>query len=307
MGATMSSTEPLSPEEYNTIARNSIQAPIVVPAPHPHSFDELVRTFANGRGLKSKSYRVPDLSDALLQNAADSIFAQLTEEEQKFLLDLSNVDEEKSDEEILSLLLTVFPIFDKIFFFSLLGDHIRCIDTFRGLTRYGNGQVTFHHALWNRRTHSIFVNLDTERLDVTRGSHKQAFLAFFLHEMLHAFLDIYMCRCNFCSTEAEIEKHLGKSGHGPGWCNAMSTIAQTVERDLGWNTDFAIAESVQAEVLEGFNPSDAQLERWRLCRSVGPDGMRIQELRDFATVEETVRTHLKAVSDDSSLQEVSLE
>jgi len=300
MRAIVSSTELFTPEEYNTIARNRSQAPISPPAPHRDSFDQLVRILADGKQQTPSSYRVPDLSAAVCQNVGGSIFAQLTEKEQKFLVDLSNPDVEESDEQILSLLLTVFPIFDRAIFFSSLGDYVQCIDTFRGMTKYGNGHEVFNHALWNRRTRSIFVNLDTDRLDKSRGSNKQAFLTFFLHEMLHAFLDIYRCRCSFCSTEVEIEKHLGKTGHGPCWCNAMSAIAQMVKRDLGWNTNFAMAESVQAEVVKGVVPSDAQLARWRLSRGAN----LIQELRDLGTTEDIVRNNLKVRLDHNSSEEV---
>lgn len=67
---------------------------------------------------------------------------------------------------------------------------------------------------------------------------------------------------------------------------AMNAIAEAVERDLYWNTEFITAESVQVEMMNEFKPADEQLVEWRLFRHYGEDAMKIRERRDLTPLAE---------------------
>jgi hypothetical protein len=67
----------------------------------------------------------------------------------------------------------------------------------------------------------------------------------------------------------------------------MDAIAQAVEKNLFWNTNYLIAESLQyREVAHGYRPSSEQLEQWRLAWSLQGGVLKVRELRDFPNLEE---------------------
>jgi hypothetical protein len=67
----------------------------------------------------------------------------------------------------------------------------------------------------------------------------------------------------------------------------MDAIAQAVEKNLFWNTNYLIVESLQyREVAHGYRPSSEQLEQWRLAWSLQGGIPKVRELRDFPNLEE---------------------
>jgi hypothetical protein len=67
----------------------------------------------------------------------------------------------------------------------------------------------------------------------------------------------------------------------------MDAIAQAVEKNLFWNTNYLIVESLQyREVAHGYRPSSEQLEQWRLAWSLQGGILKVRELRDFPNLEE---------------------
>jgi hypothetical protein len=74
-------------------------------------------------------------------------------------------------------------------------------------------EITGARALYSRHDRSIRINLETDLLEEGRVTHMPQFPTFLLHEILHAFLGIYSCRCCFCVVESE--KCVGRYGHSP--------------------------------------------------------------------------------------------
>jgi hypothetical protein len=105
-----------------------------------------------------------------------------------------------TEEELLTLLLTAFPIFDKASFFPSLKSQVTSIDTFRDTRQLGETSVVGTEGFYNDPNRSIHVNIGaTDLFAEDRGLRQQFFLATFFHKMLHAFLDIYSCQCSFCA------------------------------------------------------------------------------------------------------------
>jgi SprT-like family len=217
---------------------------------------------ANGK-LQPQMYEPYELTALILQNTKSSILRHLTTDEVRFLHLLPLITNPTTDEEVLMLLDVGFAIFNKAFFFSSLHDQIHLLDTFRGTCRCGCKDFTGSRGVFTYRDRGIHINLASHLMREGRGTHRQQYLAVLLHEMTHAFLTIYSCKCLSCWPS--FKNRVGNHGHGPSWCDSMSAIKQAVERDLGWYTEFGIADSLQMEILDGFKPTYEQLVRWGLA------------------------------------------
>ncbi|KAE9377532.1 hypothetical protein N431DRAFT_451717 [Stipitochalara longipes BDJ] len=133
--------------------------------------------------LKPSAYPASDISSLIVDLMEHSIFMQVTGGEERFLRNLEDPlkEGENRNVEILTMLLTAFPIFDRAFFFASLGEEL-LID---------NILKTGIHAVYVHEKRTIHIGLETRRFDPTRGPHKEALLTILLHEMLHAFMDIF--------------------------------------------------------------------------------------------------------------------
>jgi len=95
-------------------------------------------------------------------------------------------------------------------------------------------------------------------------------LASLLHEMLHAFLYYYTCRCVACRS-MELSKPMyggaGRDGHGPAWANAMLAEAQFLQDEVSWRVDVGLERSVRAEMLtSNWQPTDEELAKWGMLK-----------------------------------------
>ncbi len=111
--------------------------------------------------------------------------------------------------EILTMLLTAFPISDKAFFLGSLRDHIDSIENFQSKQLLvGNTLEKDIYAVYIHDKRAIYIRLETHRLDHTRGSHKQTLLSILLHKMLHALIEILCVDALSPLTKCDRRKYL---------------------------------------------------------------------------------------------------
>ncbi|ESZ95116.1 hypothetical protein SBOR_4483 [Sclerotinia borealis F-4128] len=91
------------------------------------------------------------------------------------------------------------------------------------------------------------------RPDITnRQERLRSYLETLLHEMIHAFLNIYTCLCSKCSHD--IPKTVGHTGHGLPWHKIANSIESFVRSKLDLKLDLerraSLAMEIQASGLE---------------------------------------------------------
>jgi hypothetical protein len=101
-------------------------------------------------------------------------------------------------------------------------------------------------------------------------TYEEQHLASLLHEMLHAFLYYYTCKCIACwsiELSEPVNGGAGRSGHGPAWANAMLAEAQSLQDEVSWTVDPGIERSVRLEMSESdWQPTDEELTRWGMLK-----------------------------------------
>ena len=145
----------------------------------------------------------------------------LTKTEQDLLLH-PPIECGATSEDVLSLLEIYLPIFDKVLFFGLFVN-----DNFNGLR--------VHQVLSARQKISIpfgdqvpVSSVSTPRLLMSQKENQDCsnFINTLLHEMVHAFLWMYSCRCwsQGCGAAWREGTSIGKTGHGYAWCCLMADM-----------------------------------------------------------------------------------
>jgi hypothetical protein len=129
-------------------------------------------------------------------------------------------------------------IFDELFFFGSIGR--RCTITWSSLGPCTLGRCT--PIQYGLETHCI-IELDIKFTgDVV--SDKNLLLETLLHEMCHAFLEIYACHASECFLERE---HGGVTGHGRAWEMVATAAQNTANRNFHLQLDLNIASSVERD------------------------------------------------------------
>lgn len=86
-----------------------------------------------------------------------------------------------------------------------------------------------------------------------------------LHEMTHAFVDIFSCHKKCCRKKLQRpDWGTGKGGHGNVWCSSMVAIESAFRPIVRWPVTYSIPESVALEMISGCQPREEQLVRWGL-------------------------------------------
>jgi hypothetical protein len=163
------------------------------------------------------------------------------------------------EERVLSFLLEWLQIFDRVFFFNSLTGHIR------GLKLYENEDSTAKNGYWDCKTWYINVNIVIRGV---KGKYTLQYVTVLLHEMVHAFLWHYSCgewhNCpSKCKQYLRKGTHIGKTGQGALWVEAVVAIKQALEKALGWEVDCGFPQSIQNDfnwgIISGWTPSDVLL------------------------------------------------
>jgi hypothetical protein len=163
------------------------------------------------------------------------------------------------------ILLIWFDIFNSVFFgggVRDLRDRIEIVRRKRAsyMARFGQGE--------RGRNGRMQINMSINPKIGTTDEEQH--LASLIHEMLHAFLYYYTCKCIACrSTEISepVNGGAGRSGHGPAWANAMLAEAQSLQDEVSWRVDPGIERSVRLEMSESdWQPTDEELARWGMLK-----------------------------------------
>jgi len=210
--------------------------------------------------LKPGQHALGDLCNGMIRKAEVPLFRKLSTDELSILLNLPS-EINNTEEDLLSLILTALPIFDKAFFFNSVGSHISDIEITGALNDKKGLDMSFESCQGNSKAKEHKLNIARKsKQDINLlGTQVQRYLMALIHEMLHVFLETYGGRSRFG------ENQHGCTGHGPSWCDSMFAIAKSLESDVGWETDCGLEQGVQDEIDQGMKiPTKEQLERWEL-------------------------------------------
>jgi hypothetical protein len=147
---------------------------------------------------------------------------------------------------------TYFQIFDRIFFFGALKGLVRVafappeemgFSLGRCATRYLNSRalipVNFAASI------EIIDFSQYEEVNL-RNTKRDFYLGVLLHEMLHAYIAIYLCTCNE-GCNALYGAAMGRSGHGDLWIDAAFAIEQATGPLLGMRLDLGREGGLKSE------------------------------------------------------------
>jgi hypothetical protein len=90
-------------------------------------------------------------------------------------------------------------------------------------------------------------------------------IAGMLHEMLHAFMDIYGCRCRSCYNKAAVLGGCGKTGHGTPFMNSLCDMQNSWQDVVKWEVRCGIHRGFTMEMKESLDwkPNPMHLQTWK--------------------------------------------
>lgn len=92
------------------------------------------------------------------------------------------------------------------------------------------------------------ININTQGLPGSFRNQIKALVGTLLHEMLHAFIDLYSCQClETCLDLNKEQEAIGISGHADAWSTAMVQLQQALESEVGWEVDVNLDMSLKLE------------------------------------------------------------
>ncbi|KAL2073880.1 hypothetical protein VTL71DRAFT_11206 [Oculimacula yallundae] len=209
---------------------------------------------------KPEAYFGRDLVKTLRDNAARDITTRLDDHEISVLK--LPIPVPSSVRESKKLMNTYFLIFDRAFFFNLLGkdrkDHIIIYDDHGDSGRLGYCEDSL-----------IYINMTSHRAQPGFLGEKQ--VTTLLHEMLHMFFFLFACNCTKCEKRTAEQGGFGETGHGSTWANAMIYLQEALAREVRWNVFCGIEVSIDREMkASGWQPRPEQFERWKMSPLIAP-------------------------------------
>jgi hypothetical protein len=153
-----------------------------------------------------------------------------------------------------------FEIFDRAFFFGAVGKKLRRLKTKPGKAyddRYAFKELA-HYAGWSR---TIVMRLESQSSGdpQTMGELVENLL----HEMVHAFLGLYTCRCTMCQQSEKWLPCCETSGHRATFVNCLQSIEQAMELNLDWAVNGGVSISVNLEIWKTlWRPTREALQSW---------------------------------------------
>lgn len=251
------------------------------------TFPSFADDFRSAAGVTPLSYSVSDLTQILITNASRSLY--LATDEQRFIAKSLHTYRAFDIEQTLG---TFFRLFDDMFYFGLLKDKVSLEirtkplglpleetingsydDVLHGLMEKGSRTATMLAPNEGKPKIVILVFKTPYLGDPSNMDSSEVFAAqvrfgigTMLHEMLHAFFDIYACKCwKRCHEKFQDPVDgVGLSGHGAKWCEAMKAIGSRAQADLkAGKLRVAFGASVGHEIkTSGWHPSEDQREEW---------------------------------------------
>jgi hypothetical protein len=146
--------------------------------------------------------------------------------------------------------LPYFLFFDKIFFFSAIQDNCGFSFVHPPLTDWG-GNILHGKC---RPLDDDFKPTNTlsswlvSLVEMDGKLRLHSYIEILLHEMLHAYFQIYVCRCLSCEKRNDI--FLGLTGHGYAWQLAAIQLEDVCSQRLGYTVNLGQAISFARELEE---------------------------------------------------------
>ncbi|KAG9246433.1 hypothetical protein BJ878DRAFT_560625 [Calycina marina] len=222
------------------------------------------------KNLRPGSYRAEDLVRILTDNAAIPLKKKLPKTSAEWVIRCHTMEAIPTDTKFLDTYAKRWlAVFGHGYYFDALekdGDE----ETFKGievidpkhpvLLDPSTGKYMTHRGFFHPLDRKIYV----VNGDFGREDKMLKILGTILHEALHAFLNTFVCDKKCCEDFLASTQGLGLEGHATQWSNAMFELEKAVKRDLGLKINTGFHNSIGAEMMQGFNPEDDDLDRWRV-------------------------------------------
>lgn len=165
-------------------------------------------------------------------------------------------------------------LFDRLFFFGSLRPHVKCVmQKPKGAEEHLMGrtdQDKSYQLKWSYPFHEkrmeVCITLFRTKTK-SRPERLKEYLATMLHEMIHAFLDIWGCRYEGCYN---VWQRQGVKGHGHAWQDAALAIELAVadKSMLGIELDLGRQKSLAVDIVYERRavPEEQELGRWGMNR-----------------------------------------
>lgn len=218
--------------------------------------------YAQCKRLKRGKYCPRDIPRVLQERSRNPLSLWLTAGSMAVIRHPTRV---RSEDEAKHLLGRWAKLFDEAFFFNSLLDHIAPIQC------TGIGRGCYGH--YEHTGSGLCINLEERPPAGYPGSHEQYLIGRLMHELTHAFLDVYRCRCSSCQARKHPrEGGIGKLGHGPVWANCLKIMELSLQEVVDWPVDAGVWTAVRKSMRqENWSATPKQVERWRRVSPFHPN------------------------------------
>jgi hypothetical protein len=202
-------------------------------------------------------YPSRELSCSIVEICEGDILAKLDVQERKFATSPQHCGVTRQEVDV--FLQRWIPILDKIFFFGLVQKVLRKVKV-----------TTRTHCWWSPSKQFVgyYANvkicigmLTFERCQIHETQRRGwVGLGTLVHEMLHAFLQLYGCSCS----GPEGCRQTWRQHHSLDFFEALSAINRAIKRDLPVDVELTIEVDVAAEMDKGMLIPEEYITRWGL-------------------------------------------
>jgi len=219
--------------------------------------------------LRTGKYHARELFLILKENAQIPMADKISQDEMRFVRRHKTHNHqpitEFPDKNLEDWLKYWLKIFDRAYFFNAVqraykGFHLvseQNDEEFIARQKQG-GDISV--GWWNSQTRKIYLVF--QDYAATGQEPISIILGTLLHEMLHAFLELYLCNGFHCAEFIVSQEGLGELGHGVVWANSICKLHEVSIRDLGIVLDCSIDCGLEQEIRHGCMYRDDQLKRW---------------------------------------------
>ncbi|CAD6442256.1 1ecf7537-e412-45ee-ba16-503bac678daa [Sclerotinia trifoliorum] len=163
----------------------------------------------------------------------------------------------------------------------------------------------------NIRCHiSVFVRHPAPKNEAESVTLLKNYLGTLLHEMIHAFFSIYVCKCNAaCRRKALDLEESGVTGHGTPWLRAARSIERFVRQGLRMDIRLGREEALGLELIVGdkeiwyVDLEDMGMDRDTVNREMDWFAGFIDELEERKRIERESDARLEKLEKERLLRE----
>jgi hypothetical protein len=256
---------------------------------HRSSHPQIDSDYRHGRPLQRSHYSQFDFPNVFKDLCRVPLTSRLSRQNLATL----NAPVQFSDHEEFKKLYTRWSeVFNQGFFFNALLDRIAPIQYVR------RGDCTTGY--YEHTGAGLVIDPNHPLATEYPGTRAQLIISTLAHEMLHAFLDVYRCRCLKClSRNAASRGGVGSNGHGPAWAACMRTIEIALQDAVQFRIDTNIWGSLQLSMkTDGWGATPNEMAKWTSPDL--PHGLTTVSTNDYFGPEED-HFHGALFDDDSDI------